>query len=83
MVLISLCPSGFWIVCRSEVHALHQAQAAAVEQQSDQAVGWLQLAEDGLGLRVGEDDRDVAMAFGANHPIELAELAAQNVSVEE
>ena len=66
-----------------EVHALHQAQAAAVKQQSHQTVGRLQLAEDGLGLGVGEDDGNVAVAFGANHAIELAELAAQDVAVEE
>ena len=67
----------------TEVHALHQAQAAAVEQQSDQAVRRLQLTEDSLGLGMGEDDGDVAMAFGTNHPIQLAEFTAEDVSVEE
>ena len=67
----------------AEVDALHQAQATAVEQQSDQTVRWLELSEDGLSLGVGEDDGDVAVAFGANHAIELAEFAAENVSEEE
>ena len=43
----------------------------------------LQLTEDRLGLHVGENDGDVAMAFGANHPVELAKFAAEYVSVEE
>jgi hypothetical protein len=58
--------------------AAFQAQPAAVEQQSNQAVGRLQLTEDSLGLGVGEDDGDVALAFGANHPIQLPELPPQH-----
>ena len=65
----------------AEVHALHQPQAAAVEEQSHPAVGRLELAQDGLGLGVGEDDGDVAVAFSAHHAVKLAEFPAQNVPV--
>src|ERR1019366_9418612 len=32
---------------------------------------------------MGKDDGDVAVVFGANHPIQLAEFTAEDVSVEE
>jgi len=66
-----------------EVDALGEAQSAAIEQETDQAVGRLQLTEDGFRLGTGEDNRNIPMTFGANHAIEFAKFAPQHVAVKE
>lgn len=67
----------------AQINALCQPQAATVEQETYKAVRRAQLSENGFGLGMGEDDGDVPMAFGTNHSIELAELAAQYVTIKE
>jgi len=41
------------------------------------------MTEDGLNLGTGKDHGDIAVALGANHPIEFAEFPTQDVSVKE
>ena len=67
----------------AKVDAFRQPQAAAVKQESHQTVRRLQLPQDGLSLSVGQDDGHVAMALGAYHVGELAELPPQNMSEKE
>ncbi len=67
----------------AEVDALGEAQAAAVEQESGEVIRGLQVAQHGFEFGPGEDNGDVAVAFGANDTIELAEFPAQHMAVEE
>jgi hypothetical protein len=60
-----------------------QAQPAAVEQETHEVVGRLQLTEDGLRFGTGENNRDIAVTFGANDAIEFPKFASQYVTVKE
>ncbi len=63
--------------------AFGEAEAAAVEEQHDEAVGWLEVGQDGVDFSTGKDDGHVAVAFGANDAVHFPEFPAEDVPEEE
>jgi hypothetical protein len=67
----------------AQVDAFGQTEAAAVEEQDDETVRALKVRKDGFDFRSGQDDRDIAMAFGADDAVDLAEIPPEDVAKEE
>jgi hypothetical protein len=67
----------------AEIDAFSQTQAATVEQQNDQAVGRLQVSQDGLYFATGQYHRYVTVALGTNDTVDFTKISTQDVAEEE
>jgi len=67
----------------AKVDALVQAQAATVQEQDHDAVGWLKESEDGVNFGTGKNNWNVAVAFGANDTVDFTKFPMQNMAEEE
>jgi hypothetical protein len=69
-------------ILNPQAHALHQAQATAIQQLSHQLIGAFQLTEHGVDLGTGEDHWHTCRALSAWDGVEGWQLNVQHLTVE-